>query len=227
MKKLQLIVFFLLLFCACHDSLDKSVDKAKEFEGLITYKITYENFPEDHSYGDTMKIWYSKGNMLKLYNGKVSGGLRKEVFLVRGNKYFFQVGNSDSLFSGDIGNDKITKLLNSHHLFTDTRILGHTCEQIDQELEFIDSHAPIASTFMYSKDILPVDQNRFKGWKFASFDHYMEEAGVLYLSFKGTTHYADRDGISSHTFTAVKILEQPVDQSIFEVDTSKVRPYPM
>lgn len=227
MRKLPWIAFCLFHFCACKNKSERDAFKGKEFEGLITYRITYDNYPAEYGYGDTMLVWYSKGNLVKLFNNKLIKGLRKEIFLVKGNKYFFQVGNSDSLFSGDIGTEKRTKLLHSQHSFTDTRILGHTCEQIEQEMEFTKTKANVLSTYLYSKGVLPMNSDYFSGKKFASFDRYMDEAGEFYLHFKGTAQYADKTGLSSYIFTAIKIQGQPVDPALFSVDTSIVRPFPL
>ena len=224
MKPLKRIVFFLPLFLACNDHAVEQNAPSKEFEGVITYRITYDNYPEEFSYGDTMKAWYSKGDLIKLYNGKAVNGMRKELFLLKGNKYYFQMGKYDSLFSYNIGSDKFMKLVDSRHSFPETRILGHTCEQIDQDLQLYTAtnHAKEFATFLYSKDILPVEKDHFKDRKISCFDRFIDESGVFYLQFKGTSQFDGHTGLSSFIFTAIDIKEQPVDPSIFNVDTSLV-----
>src|ERR1700754_4239046 len=124
MKKLSFILFFLPVYWSCNNSTTNGPLHRKEFEGLVTYRITYENHPEDISYGDTLKLWYSKGNLIKSYNGKAVHGIRKEIFLIKGNRYFFQVRDSDSLITADIASEKYMTLVSSQHSITDTRILG-------------------------------------------------------------------------------------------------------
>lgn len=226
MKQLQSIALILPLFWACQNPSDNQLFKGKEFEGVITYRITYDNWPEDYSYGDTLKVWYSKGDLIKVYNGKAVKGFRKEIFLLNGNKYFFQVGNSDSLYSIDIGSDKYMKLVDSHHSFTDTRILGHTCEQIDQDLQYAGKNqAPFIFSLLYSKGVLPMDKDHFKDRKLSGFDRFIDESGAFYLRFRYTAQLANRSGLSTYTFTATNIREQPVDPAIFNTDTSKVKPF--
>ncbi len=226
MKKLYFIFFLLPVYWSCKNSATNQPLNKKEFEGLVTYRITYDNHPEDNSYGDTLKLWYSKGNLIKNYNGKAEHGIRKEIFLIKGNRYFFQVGNSDTLINADIGSDKYMILVSSQHSITDTRILGHTCEQVDQELEYNRFKLPVFVSYLYSKDVLPMDPDYFKNRKFSCFDRFIEESGVFFLRYVYKVQYPGRTGPSIFTFTAIDIKEQPVDPTIFNIDTSKVKPFP-
>jgi len=223
MKKLPFLLFFLPVL-SCKNATTNQLSNGKEFEGVITYRITYDGYPEDYSYGDTMRFWYSKGNCIKEYNGKAIHGVRKEIFLIKGNRYFVQMVNGDSLLTTDVTSDKFMSLKDSHHSFTETRILGHTCEQIDQDLEYTKGHLPCFVSLLYSKEVLPVDKQNFKNVKFSCFDRFIDESGAFYLSYFLRIQDSNKDAPSSYKFTAINIREQPVDPSIFNIDTSRIKP---
>jgi hypothetical protein len=226
MKILQLSTFFLLLL-ACNAPSKNEPFKGKEFEGLITYRVTYDNYPREGAFGDTLWVWYSKGDLLKVCNSKRADASRKELFLLKGNRYFFQLGDSDSLYYADIGSDRLTTLEDSRHFATETRILGQDCDEIEHRLKLNKWQSSFVSTYLYSQNVLRMDKRLFRLRKFASFDVYMEEAGAFYLKYTESEQFPGKKGLSSHSFTAVKIQEGPVDPKIFLLDTSKARLFRM
>lgn len=123
----QIIYFKLSVIALCSFSCRTPQKNTpdREFEGIIRYAITYENSTDKNLYGDSLIIFYSKGNVLKQYIGASPDGLQKEIILTAANQYFFNKLGSDILFTYDLRKSPM-HLLDISHEHTDTKILGNT-----------------------------------------------------------------------------------------------------
>jgi hypothetical protein len=215
----------IFLFC-CQNQPDNPPFQGKEFEGVITYRAEYVNFPSNLQYGDTVKIYYSHGNLLKTSNGKNPAVIHHEVLLLAGNKYYFNKGDPDTLYSVDIGDNSSATLDKEIHAPSETRILGHTCEKFIQEMTPT-HHKSFHATeeYYYSKDVLRVNKDYFKDRKLEFYNQFIDESGALQLKFIFSYEFPDEPKTHSFSFTAVNIKAEKIDPALFYVDSTKARPY--
>jgi len=221
------ICFGLFMACiyGCNEGAGGGQRDVKEFEGVITYRIAYRNKDFSSVFGDTMKVYYSKGRLARLYNGRGEKALSKEVVLMASHRCFYGKRMSDTVSVSDITKDGNFELVNTKRTSDDTRILGQVCRrmEIDQVYKGTEKFH-LYGIFLYASDVLQVDKRYFKDWNLFQFNRFIDEAGSLYLKFelkilddKGMEHWAT-------TFTAVEIKEQRVDSSVFYIDTSVTKP---
>lgn len=221
-KQVVAITFLLLLFIGC-----KRKDETY-FEGMITYKISYTSNDNEPSLGDTMKVYYSKGNLLKEYNGKNLKGLKKEIFLGATNEYYMQHVASDTLFSYDISNNTLT-LVGSKYAANNAQILGFDCNKVEhvQMMHPSELYIFFFSTYFYSTKALRINKTYFKNWKFGNFNTYTNEAGNFYLKCIGSHFKPGTTELITRTYEAVNIQEKQIDPTMFYVDTLKVKAFKM
>jgi hypothetical protein len=176
-------------------------------------------------FGDTMKVYYSKGRLARVYSGSGEEALSKEVVLMASHRFISGMKMSDTVSICDISNDGNFDLVNTKRSSGDTRILGHVCRrmEIDQAYKGREKFH-LYGIFLYAGDVLRVDKQYFKDWNLFQFNRFIDEAGSLYLKYelkilddKGMEH-------STTTFTAVDIKAQKVDSSAFYIDTSITKP---
>ena len=217
---LILLIFFSL---NCGQKVNTNLKKeVGYFEGIITYKILYRNNKDADLYGDTMKVYNSKGNLLKEYNGTSPKGLRQEIFFGSTNKYYMRIGAVDSLYSYDITKNDIV-LISEKHLKNDTSILGYACDKI----EFNQLHSPspyfyVYSSYSFSDSVLKVDKKYFKDWTYGSFNKFINEAGSFYLRFQTSTQYYSEKDLVTKIFEVVQIEHKPIDPAMFRIDTTRI-----
>jgi hypothetical protein len=219
------VVFYCLLagLYGCGNG-DAGQKEGKEFEGVITYRIDYRKRNDRSVYGDTMKVYYSKGNLARVYNSEGQDALRKEVILSESHRYYAQKAMSDTVYTYDISLDAHLKLLETRRFSDDTRIMGHTCKKIEFDQEYMgEVKFYVYDSYMYSDDVLKVEKLHFKNSNFGHFNNFIKEAGVFYLKFESRYLYSDKTEISVKTVTAVNIREQKVDPGIFHIDTTTTK----
>src|SRR5450631_4467761 len=156
-------IVLLVLLSGCKNNHQRRPFQGKEFEGIITYRLTYSEISQNRRSGDTLKVIYSKGNLIKQYNWNNSEATRKEIFLVDGNRFYTLLGRNDTLYSADISNHHSTRLIRSTHSISDTRILGYDCEQIDQYFESGVEDFKTHIELLYSNAALKMNTEYFKG----------------------------------------------------------------
>lgn len=225
MKLLFPGILFTIL-SACNSTGQKPVSKnIKEFEGIITYKITYKNNPDSLLYGDTLKVLYSKGNFIKQYNGMSPKGLNRELFLKDNSQYYMQIGASDTLYSFDI-RQKNVRLLRSEKSAGIYKILGYDCEQI-QFHQVYEGDYPFAiyNSYIYSRNILRINAVWFKDWNYGNFNQFIQESGAFYLRFETGMQHGDQKELVTKIFEAIEIKEQALDSSLFAIDILKIKPF--
>lgn len=119
-----------MLLCGAGCRQPDGTKDGKEFEGVITYKIFYSEKDDPFIYGDTMRIYYSKGNIARVYNGQGADAIKKEVFLGESRRYLIRLNASDTVLTYDMGDRGNFTLAAMKRSSEDTRILGHTCKKI-------------------------------------------------------------------------------------------------
>jgi len=213
------------LLCAagCKEPEPDGTKDGKEFEGVITYRLSYEGRDDRAVYGDTMRLYYSKGNIAKVYNSQGPEALRKEVFICDKHLYLAQKALSDTVLTYDL-RQKSLEVKSTKRSSDDTRILGHVCKTIEHRSMHSDPNFYVSSSMSYSKNFLRVDKLRFKDWNFGSFNSYIDEAGCLYLRSEMKIQYYGFAEPVVKIATAVDIKEQRVDPGIFHVDTTITKP---
>jgi len=224
-NKIRVCFISLLLvgLAGCNES--TSAKNEKEFEGVITYKILYKDKDYSSVYGDTMKIYYSRGNIAKVYNSQGADAVRKEVFYGESRRYLIQLAASDTVFTYDMADRGNFTLAATKRSSEDTKILGHVCRKIEfDEVYHRGVGVKIYNSFLYSPEVLKVDKRHFKDWNFGHFNVYTGEAGVFYLKFETSYSVGDDTKLITRTYTAVDIQEQKIDSSIFRVDTTITKP---
>lgn len=194
--------------------------EVKEFEGVITYRISYQGRDDTSVYGDTMRVYYSKGNIARIYNSEGPDALRKEIIYCKTLRYVAKKAMSDTVYTFNEREDGHLKSISIKRSSDDTRILGHVCRKIEfQDIHTGDISFSVYNSFMYADDVLKVDKRHFKDWNFAHFNTYINEAGAFYLKFESRYSILDR-GLVTKICTAVNIKEQKVDSSVFYMDTT-------
>lgn len=91
---------FVLIVMGCGQA--GSSNHQKEFEGVITYRMSYGGKDESGIYGDTMKLYYSNGNIARVYNSDGPDALRKEVYLCGTHRYLAKKALSDTVYTFDL-----------------------------------------------------------------------------------------------------------------------------
>ncbi|HVU57503.1 MAG TPA: hypothetical protein VHD83_20710, partial [Puia sp.] len=196
----------------------------QEFEGVITYKILYKNKDYSSLYGDTMKVYYSKGDIARVYNSQGPDAVRKDIFYGESHRYLIQRAASDTILTYDMVDQGGSTLVSTKRSSEDTRILGHICKKMEfDEVYQRGVKFNVYNSFLYSPEVLKVDKRHFKDWNFGHFNAYVNEAGVFYLKFETSYRVGDRDLIT-RTYTAVEIREQKIDSSVFHMDTTVTKP---
>ena len=221
---MRLFLCLSLLAMSCGQPNAKSSTRSfKEFEGVITYKIYYVNKPDSAGKADTMRVIYSKGNMVREYNPTAKNQLKKEIFFASNNAYYSIITGIDSAYSFDLKDAKL-KLIHSDYNATPVNILGRPCERLKFDEVFMGkAKFYVSNIFLYNKDILRVDKKYFSNWHFGNFDKYISEAGCLYLRFESDIQLYSQDELARSIYEAVDIKEQPVDPKVFLIDTSRVK----
>jgi hypothetical protein len=213
-------------FTACESRPGTHAFQGKEFEGVITYRISYVNCPDNIINGDTLSVFYSKGNLVKLYNGNKPDLPYREVYLLAGNQYYLQIRRSDTISRFDVRQNKNMDLVASSHSLSDTRILGYDCEDIKFQLKYHgNSELHMFNEFLYSTKVLKVNKDYFRDRKYVFFNQYIDESEAFYLKYIFGVQYLGRSGLSTITCTAVKIEELKIDPSVFKVDTTKLKQF--
>lgn len=211
-----------MLLISCGQKKDEdSIKHEKYFEGVVTYKILYNNNEDTALYGDTMSVYYSNGNLIKEYNGKSPKGLKREIFIGSTNRYYMNIGSSDSLYHYDITkNDGI--LVSSKHINNDTTILGYSCDKIELNQMHTNPNFYIYNSYYYSDKVLKVDPKHFKDWNYGSFNKFINEAGSFYLKFQTSIQYYSKKNLVTKIFEAVNIEEKKIVSKLFSIDSSKI-----
>jgi hypothetical protein len=223
------VVLFCLLAglygCGGGDAGQKEV---KEFEGVITYRISYKNKDYKPIFGDTLRVFYSKGNVAKVYNSQGPDAMRKEVFYGESRRYVVKMAMSDTVFIYDMGNTGHLSNIRTIRVADDTRILGHVCKKIEFDDKYtVGSGIYVYTSFWYASDVLKVDNRYFKDWALGHFNTFINEEGVFYLKCEASYRLDESSDLITKTFTAVNIKEQKVDPSVFYVDTAITKPLPL
>jgi hypothetical protein len=210
----------LIPLIACNQNTDSKQDK-KNFEGVVTYKILYDNNDDTALYGDTMRMYYSNGNFIKEYNGESPKGLKREMFISSINKYYMNIGNSDSFYNYDITKN-VNTLVNSKHTQNDTAILGYSCDKVEFTQLHPNPNFYIYNSYYYSDKVLRIDPKYFEAWNYGSFNKFINEAGSFYLKFQTSIQYYGKKDLVTKIFEAVRIEEKKIDPQIFIIDSSKI-----
>jgi hypothetical protein len=213
-----------MLLSACAQKTPGNNKKERnDFEGIVTYKIIEDDFYKNRSYGDTMRLYYSHGNVIKEYNGKLPV-LRKEIFLGSSNKYYMKIGDNDTLYGYDLKqNNSVTT--GTSNVDKDTIILGHTCNKIGFDIHYTNPDLFTYCFFWYSPDVLRIDPQYFKDWKFGNFDQFINQSGCLYLKFQGSIKYLSQNKFVTRTYEAVSIEEKKLDPEIFSIENAPITEY--
>lgn len=226
MVGLRYVCYFLLItLSSCSRQLDgHNGNTDKEFEGVITYKISYESFNDSALYGDTLRLYFSKGNWIKKFNGTDPGCLRQEIFLNNGSMVYMNIGKSDTLYSYDISQNKNLTITSTKKNPSANKILNYTCESIEINQVFR-SHITffIDETYVFSKDALKVNPEHFKNWHFGDFNTYINHANALFLRYKTTIRSRDNGLVETKIYEAVDIKEEKLDPKLFEINLANVK----
>lgn len=226
MNRVQLSVFLIIIILgACGKHKKQKDSNGKEFEGVITYLVEYENVtPQWPIDADTLTVTYSHGNALKSFNSRKPRSLCREIYLSKCNQYYFNRIGSDTLYKVNLAKNKHVKLLNISHSLTDTCILGHVCELTSLEfmVEKNGHFNHVYNVFFYSKGVLTIDKNSFKDCEFAYFNKFIEESGSFYLRMEARYESSTAKTPSRMILRAIRIQESRVDPTIFAVDTTNV-----
>jgi hypothetical protein len=225
MTKLALKLLFLTLICSgCKFNDQKSDDKiADEFEGIITYKLGYENFRDSDFYGDTLKVFYSHGKFSNMYNTKKSNGLKSYVYLPAENYEYMKFNNSDTLLWFNVADNSKMKLLNVTETNASKKILGYACKTLNIVSHYHDKDISFFQyeRYIYSPSLLHFDKNKFKDFNFNFLNLSLNKAGGAYFLYYES--YIPRVG--KRTFEALKIERKKLDPEVFQVDRTKLREF--
>jgi len=217
---LSFAALFFVCLLGCHPSSNSNYQN-KEFEGIIKYKTKYYSW-QDSSKGDfvhdTLTIYYSHGNLAKIHT---DAAMHKEIFLSKGNKYFYIRSNIDTLFWFDITTNPKMELSDMQVKNYDKTILGHKCESVDLLIKHPDKDLPFYTTvsYIFSRNNLRVEKANLNWNKYAFFDKFIDESGCFYLGYKYAAHSTTGFKVLLSTeYEAISIKEQKVDPKVFELD---------
>lgn len=221
-KKLLLSLFIVIfLFSGCRQKHQKNT---KEFEGIITYRITRGGiYHVKAPSADTMKIYYSHGNMIKLMNGKI--GVKEEFFL-KDKGYYFTDHRSNSLFTSDPTNSGGFILMSVSDARPFHAVLKYPCKVINVSHGYVSKHSyMLYDTYGYSGQAFPIDPEFFKKDRYGDFSRFTDESGAYYLyhrlsivrPIEGETNYITEE--------AIDIKPQKIDPKMFDIDTKNAIVY--
>lgn len=226
MRPLLILSLFAVLFTACNSP--SKPFTGKEFEGVITYKLTYQNYTDTsytRYYGDTMRAYYQQGKLLEVYNSKINGGLKKTLIIPEDKKGYMSINGSDTLQYFDItqssavaGTKSTLTTFETHD--TTAVFMGHTCKVI--KTIFLHDAGDVRyleyRTFVYSPDALHMNAAHFKDYEYMAFNRTMAQSNAYYLYCEQTFQH-----VGTMKYTAVKIESKKLDNSIFNFDHTKVK----
>lgn len=195
-----------------------------EFEGIITYKNTYKNFADSLLYGDTMRVTYSKGNLLYEYNSKVPNGIRKMVYLWEKPSHYTYVGESDTALTYDI--TSWGGLVRTSSVLSKSRevILGHKCEKLSRVFVHLGKETfYMYEKYVFSKEMFKVNKAYFKNWNHSYFNDFISESGVFYMKYENEIKYGENLSFGTKISQAVSVEQKPISPKVFYVDTSKLK----
>jgi hypothetical protein len=217
-------IFFALLFvvviAACNSP---SKVPLKEFEGIITYKTsrtTWRDSNRTPHTSDTIRIYYSHGNMCKVHTSD-SAIIKKEIYITKGNHYYFLKPHIDTLFYYDVAQTiPHTELASLSMTDADTTILGHDCQKADIWIRHQGEKGPFYTEYQYlfSNDYLVVNPEHWTKYNFGYFNKMIDRAGHYYLGFHYKLHTYDNVVIETTDYAAINIKEQKIDPNVFNLD---------
>lgn len=214
-------VMFVALILSCNSSPTQIED---EFEGMIIYKITYKNSADTLIYGDTLRVTYSKGNLLYEYNSKVPNGLRKMVYLWKKSSLYSYIGDSDTALTSDITSLQGLIRTSSIQSKSEQVILGHKCEEISNISVHLGKDTYyLHEKYLFSRDMLKVNKAYFKNWNHGYFNDFISETGVFYLKYEGEVKYDENVSFGTRIFQAVNVEPKAINPKVFYIDTSKLK----
>lgn len=201
-------VIFLLLISALFGRA-QSNKGASEFEGRVTYKITYTskgNFDVSHFsklYGDQAELFYRRGNFRFDFNGTET---KSHIYRADSNKRVMLVkqGNIENIITTDL-----TKPLS---------YLVRINQPEGEELTIIQSFsngATSRSDFRFDSDRLSIDPVIFRRWHYNHLNTVFEISRSIW-----TEHRIETNDYVIH-WRAVGIGEQTIDKKIFYLEQER------
>lgn len=179
----------------------------KEFEGIIYYKTTVLSKTEDFTtpalldvYGDSMTLYYKKGNYKMVFNGKEV----KEIYYLKEKnmQYTVRVG-VDTLFYSLCENEFRT-IVSSTYTSNAGKVMKRKCNMIVNDLGDSKNH------YWFDPSVY-VDPANFKKHVFGYVNMYFEKAQAYWLKYKYEGVFFDL------THTATKIKKMKIDDRTFEL----------
>ncbi|WP_448703014.1 hypothetical protein ACFGVR_11740 [Mucilaginibacter sp. AW1-3] len=215
----------LIMLCACN-SANKTQQPVKEFEGVITYKTKFTSWKDSDNAAastDTLRVYYSHGNLAKINSANNPSTLKKEIFLFSERKYYGTRFGTDTLYWANAAPAADMQLSKMDVAKSEKTILGHQCE--DVYLNIKTRHDSLTylteNTYTFSRNYLQIDKNHLNWYKVGFFDKFINESGCFYLGFKYVLHYKTSDKILyTKQYEAIEVKEQKVDPGIFNPDRS-------
>ncbi|WP_421870706.1 hypothetical protein [Marinoscillum sp.] len=191
----------------------------KYFEGILTYKIynKTEGYPDDQPFGTELKVFLKEGQLKRVYNTTQQGGIREELYNSELGVVFMKIVGSDTILRADVTRNPYHSLINMETRSTQKTFLNQECRVLEMntihkngDLEF-----PWDLEFYYS-DTLRVNPNLFEDWRFGFYNKGIKEMGAYYLKLieKSPATYTE--------YEIIDIQPQALNDSLFEVDSSKV-----
>lgn len=199
----MLVVFSIFAFL----SFEEFIPVQKEFEGTITYQIKVESKTSNISseelqklYGTTAVKYFKDGNFKMMYNGT---DINTIYFIKKDNKEYDYRNGMDTLFV-TLYDKEDRKLIESIFDRTTTIILNRKCNLLIHQLD------GTANYYWYDPSLY-VNPKNFEKSIFSFTNLYFKQAKSPWLKYKF-------EGNSLRiTYTAVKINEEDLNDSIFKL----------
>jgi hypothetical protein len=215
-------ILYTLLFLLCGFIVSAQSNSAgKYFEGIIEYDIKAESFMQGVSAneirertGSTLKLYFKNGDYLREYIDGAGFTLRK--FMYRKDKnmvyLYYPISSPDTIYFTPAGDTSYVSY--EIHAGGKEKILDYDCPSSVITAKYTASYLPdtatLALTYFFCNQ-LPVNPEWHK-------DVYIWNEVIKIHQSIAIKFIEDDPGFLKQTFTATKIVWQPVDDSVFMID---------
>ncbi len=195
------------------------------FEGQIDYKNTFISLHDNidtamlaKELGDSCTAYIKPDKYALIYNAKGSSGWMKVIVNLNEGFSYTEYQNNDTITKEDISVVKEKLLIFERDLEPKKDILGEECSSITMSYEPLNSeefYTSITGTYHYNPKY-SLDTELYKNNKSGFWNLYVNEAKAISL----------RNEIEFSPYfksiqEAVSIVQQPIDESHFIVNTDK------
>ncbi|WP_448703015.1 hypothetical protein ACFGVR_11745 [Mucilaginibacter sp. AW1-3] len=211
-----------IAFSACN-SANKTQVPVKEFEGVITFKTTYSTWRDSGKtpYSDTLRVYYSHGNILRIHSGDSSVAPKKEIYQVNDDRFYSIQPHVDTLYWYDITKNPDMELAELKVTPYPQAVLGRKCDQVSVLIKYTGASRPyyVEHDYIFSKGYLPVDKKNLSNFKYGYFNQAIDSSGSYCLKYQYKMYLPNDSKILMNIqYEAINVKEEKLNPNIFTLN---------